>query len=141
DGQIGFARPGRADAQGHVVLAHGPDVAPLAVGAGADEAAAALGLLGPRLRGRRRRLQAVAALLHHFEDGADALRRQLAVVAQQLPQLGEDALGLVELLVAAFDEDGVAAGHELDAQAVADLLEEAVAAAEQAHGLATAVQL
>ena len=85
--------------------------------------------------------ETVAALLHHLQDGADAFNRELAVVAQQLAQLGEDTLDLIDLLVGALDEDGVATGHELDAERVADFLEVAVAAAEEAHRFITTFEL
>ena len=66
---------------------------------------------------------------------------RLAVMAQQLAELREDAPHLVELLVAPLDDDGVAARDELHAERVADLLEEAIAAAEEAQRLVAAVEL
>ena len=111
------------------MIAHGADVAGLAIGARPDVTAAHLADLV------RRRADPFASLADDLEHGAHVFRRQTALLAQHGPQLPEDALDLGQLLVGALDQDLIAAADQLHAERSADLPQVLVAAAETAGPL------
>ena len=120
-GEPGLAGAGRADAKSQVVLAHGTDVARLAIGARPDVAAAHLADL------LRSRTDPFPALADDFEHGAHVFLRQTALLAQHGPQLPEDTLDQGQLLVGALDQDLIAATDQLHAKRRADLAQVLIA--------------
>ena len=62
------------------------------------------------------------------------------MLAEDRAELGEDALGLADLLGGAIELDRVAAGHQPDADGVADAAQVVVARAEQDRRLLAAVE-
>ena len=137
DGEIRLAGAGGADAEDEIVLAHRVNVRRLAVGAGpdgraclaADAAVASVPRTGPVLRRADDR-----------EHGADVLGGENLVRGEHLPELGEGALGLIDLHRRPLDVEELAAGDDFDAEGVADHLEVLIARAEELHRLFAIVE-
>ena len=74
---------------------------------------------------------ALAALRDHFQNGLDVFRRQVALLAEQVPQLREDPIGLGQLVIGALDDQLIAPPDDLlHAQGCADLAQVLVATAK-----------
>src|SRR5262249_20615052 len=128
-----LARPGRTDADGHVVVAKGLDVPPLTVGPRAEVLAAV----------HHRQVLRADPLRpgpDHFEDRFHVLVRELAVGPQDRTHLPEGPLGLADGLLRAVDLDGVPAGHHPHPEGVANELQELVAVTEEEDGFVPAVE-
>jgi hypothetical protein len=116
--------PVPADANDQIVVAHGVDVASLPVRSRPHV---------PAAFHRRQRLRALQLLpaLHHRKNGAHIFLSQFAVRLEHGPKLLKDAVGLIDLLLVAFDVDKIAARDQTHAERIADQPQILIAAAEE----------
>ncbi len=132
-GQVRFAGAGRADAQDQVVVAHGVDIAGLAVGPWPH--------VPPRLDDRQVFLPLpIASGFDHGQDGADVFQAQRPLLGKQQPQLLEYPIRLVHLLLSAVDVHQLPARHQADPQRLANHAQMLIAAAEKQERFVAVVQ-
>ena len=88
-----------------------------------------------------RRLDAFTSLGDDLQHGLHVFAAEATLLAQQVPQLLEDALGLADLRVGAFEDQLVAAADELlHAQGGADFAQKLIPAAKQQDRFVAAIE-